>query len=92
MPTGNGARYLEQLCRHWEHKLEVRRSGEAAYITLPSGSIVALAPGPETLDVTVSAASADLLAEAQEVVRVHLDRFAFREAPLSFDWSAPAGG
>ena len=26
------------------------------------------------------------------VVASHLDRFAFREAPLRFDWSRPEGG
>ena len=26
------------------------------------------------------------------VVASHLDRFAFREAPLEFDWSGPEGG
>ncbi len=23
VPTVNGAKYMQQLCRHWSHKLEV---------------------------------------------------------------------
>lgn len=64
---------------------------EGASITLPSGTLVALAARTDALDVAVTAADAERLAEAQEVVRVHLDRFAFREAPLRFDWSAASG-
>lgn len=91
VPTKNGGRYVEQLCRHWEHKLEVQRTERDASITLPSGSLVTLSADEDALDITVTAADAERLAEAQEVVRVHLDRFAFREAPLPFDWSAASG-
>jgi hypothetical protein len=28
VPTGNGSRYLQQLCKHWSHKLQVEFSEE----------------------------------------------------------------
>ena len=44
--------------------------------------------GPDALSVRIDASS-DKHAEAMKgVVARHLDRFAFREAPLTFDWAA----
>lgn len=42
--------------------------------------MVLLVPGGEDVD------------RMREVVAAHLDRFAFREAPLEFDWRAGEAG
>lgn len=84
--TREGARYVEQLAKHWSHKLKVERTGEAARITLPSEAVVTLRPEAEALAISVEAADGETLAEAQGVVAAHLDRFAFREGPLSYNW------
>lgn len=84
--TLEGARYVEQLAKHWSHRLEVERTGEAARITLPSGAVVTLRPEPETLAISIEAETQAALVEAQGVVAAHLDRFAFREGPLRYDW------
>ena len=49
-------------------------------------SVQALA---DALSVRIDASSAAHAEAMKEVVARHLDRFAFREAPLAFDW-APA--
>ena len=47
----------------------------------------------EALDVRIDASSPAHLAALKGAVARHLDRFAFREAPLTFDWreTTPAG-
>lgn len=40
----------------------------------------------QALTVEIEASSPDVLERVKGVVSSHLDRFAFREAPLPFDW------
>ena len=41
---------------------------------------------PDALDIRLDVADPASVDRAKEVVASHLDRFAFREAPLSFRW------
>ncbi|GBD47833.1 DUF2218 domain-containing protein [Methylopila sp. Yamaguchi] len=86
VPTVNGARYLEQLCKHWGHRLAIVRDGGEARVTLLNDAVVTLAATPEALDVAIRAATPGAMGEAKDTVVRHLDRFAFREAPLLFEW------
>ncbi|GLK80334.1 DUF2218 domain-containing protein [Methylopila turkensis] len=86
VPTANGARYVAQLCKHWSHKLEVEQNGDAARIVLLNDAVVTLAARPEALDLAIEAASPEDLELAKDVLVRHLDRFAFREAPLAYGW------
>ena len=43
-------------------------------------------PSAKALEVRVDASSPDQLEGLKGAVARHLDRFAFREAPLMFDW------
>lgn len=90
VPTGHASRYLQQLCKHWSHKLEVEFTPENARIVMPSGAVTTLAAAKDALDVAIEADSAETVAQTIPVIERHLDRFAFREAPLPFDWSAQA--
>jgi hypothetical protein len=85
VPTTSGSRYLQQLCKHWSHKFETEFDAERGTIALPMGTATLVA-APESLNVTVATDEAEKLDKLKEVVANHLDRFAFREAPLSFDW------
>lgn len=95
VPTANGSRYLQQLCKHWQHSLDLEFTPEHAVIRFPRDARGADWPGdglvfldarPETLEVRIEASNADHLAALQGAVARHLDRFAFREAPLAFEW------
>lgn len=95
VPTDKASRYLQQLCKHWEHNLKVEFSPEAGTVIFPKDARGADWPGDATLTLTAHndnlecriAASAEGQLEAlQGAVARHLDRFAFREAPLAFDW------
>jgi len=95
VPTKSGSRYLQQLCKHWSHNMAVEFTPERGTVVFPRDARGADWPGdglltmeakPETLDVTVDASSPEHLEALKGAVARHLDRFAFREAPLSFDW------
>jgi hypothetical protein len=95
VPTANGSRYLQQLCKHWSHNLKVEFTPEAGSVVFPKDARGADWPGDATLILKAEKdtleckleASAEAQREALKgVVANHLDRFAFREAPLKFDW------
>lgn len=85
VPTASASRYLQQLCKHWSHKFEVSFDAEQGRIALPFG-LTELAAGAEALSVTITLNEGGDPARAQQVVADHLNRFAFREGELVFDW------
>lgn len=97
VPTTSGSRYLQQLCKHWTHNLQVEFTPEHGTVVFPKDARGASHPGDalvtfdakaETLDVRIDATSSEQLEGLKGAVARHLDRFAFREAPLTFDWTA----
>ena len=87
VPTTHASRYLQQLCKHWSHKLEVAFDEAQGTIRFPSGAVVTLDASAEALDARIEAPDVETLERMKGVLAEHLDRFAFREAPLPFDWS-----
>ena len=90
VPTAHASRYLQQLCKHWAHKFEVAFTTQDGRIALPENTVATLHADELGLDVQVDAVDAETLERMKGVVARHLDRFAFREAPLPFDWQDAA--
>ena len=95
VPTAHASRYLQQLCKHWAHNLAVTFDETAGTVTFPRNARGADWPGDATLKLDARADALDCRLEASSggqlealkgAVARHLDRFAFREAPLAFDW------
>lgn len=86
VPTVNASKYLGQLCKHWAHKLEVDLTGNVGTVRF-ADAVATMTAGDTELVVTVEASDPAVMERMKEVVASHLDRFAFREAPLSFKWS-----
>lgn len=95
VPTASGSRYLQQLCKHWAHNLSVdfdARQGrvvfprDASGANHPGDGVATMTAGEAALMVRIDATSAEQLEGLKGVLERHLDRFAFREAPLKFDW------
>jgi hypothetical protein len=95
VPTAHGSRYLQMLCKHWGHSLVVDFTPEAGTVTFPRDARGASWPGDaklglrahaDTLECRLEASSEAQLEGLKDAVARHLDRFAFREGPLRFDW------
>jgi hypothetical protein len=86
VPTVSASRYLQQLCKHWSHKLTVVFTPQEGSVDFPNGARVVMRAADEALDVELTVPAGQDVERMQGVVANHLDRFAFREAPLPFDW------
>ena len=95
IPTTSASRYLQQLCKHWSHMLAVVFTPDEGTIVLPkdvrgesfaADATVTLRAREVALEVLVEASAPRQLEGLKAAVASHLDRFAFREAPLAFDW------
>ena len=89
VPTANAGKYIQQLCKHWSHKLEVDFDAEHGTVKFPD-AVAEMKATPDALEVVLTAADEATVDRFKPVISSHLDRFAFREAPLSFDWQ-PVG-
>jgi hypothetical protein len=87
--TPLAARYLTQLCRHFEHKVPVTHGNGEGWIAFASG-VCTLAADTKTLSLNATAADDASLAQLTDIVGRHLMRFAFRE-PLSVAWEKATG-
>jgi hypothetical protein len=85
--TTSGSKYLRQLCKHWSHKFEVEFSENRGQVRFPS-AVATMEASANALLITVAIDDAEAVERIKEIVAKHLDRFAFREAPLPFEWSA----
>ena len=86
VPTQSASRYIQQLAKHWSHKMTVVFSAEEGTIDFPNGSRLAMRADSDSLEVVLTVPDDEEAERMRGVVASHLDRFAFREAPLTFDW------
>ena len=82
--TPFASRYLVQLSKHWSHKFAVEWDATHSHIPL-SGADCRLEAKDGLLIADLDAPEADL-ERVQGVVANHLNRFAFKEGELAFDW------
>ena len=85
--TESASRYLQQLCKHFGHKMPVEFSPEQGRISLPMGECE-LAVEDGALRLRVTGDSQADVSKLEQVVANHLERFAFRE-DLKIEWTAP---
>ena len=86
--TPMAARYLGQLCKHFQHKLPVTLEDKSGQIVFGTGTCD-LRAEDNTLELRCTAAEAESLDRLQDVVARHLQRFAFRDAPV-IEWQTVA--
>ena len=95
VPTKMASRYLQQLAKHWSHNLSVTFTPADGTIvfprdvrgkSFPSDATVTLKARERALELLIEASAPEQLDGLKGAVASHLDRFAFREAPLQFDW------
>ena len=96
VPTASGSKYLQQLCKHWQHNMPVEFTAERGTVTFPKNARgadwpddgqVTMVAHADTLECRIDASVSGQLEGLKGALARHLDRFAFREAPLAFDWA-----
>ena len=97
VPTASGAKYAQQLTKHWSHNLITEYADGVGKVTFPAhgrsgdwagDAVLTLTAHDDHLDCRIDASEAGQLEVLKGVVSSHLDRFAFREAPLPFNWQS----
>lgn len=86
LATEKASRYLQQLCKHFAHKIPVSFDAANGRISFPGGDCD-LEANENQLTLSVTAPDAEALAQLQDVVVRHLERFAFRES-VQLEWSS----
>jgi hypothetical protein len=54
VPTHSASKYLQQLAKHWSHKMEVTFSEEEGRIAFQNGAVLEMRADSETLDVALT--------------------------------------
>lgn len=95
VPTASASRYLQQLCKHWAHNMEVEFDPHRGRVVFPRNArgaewpadgLFTMEASADALTCRIEASSAGQLAGLKGAVERHLERFAFREGELRFDW------
>ncbi|MBS0482075.1 MAG: DUF2218 domain-containing protein [Proteobacteria bacterium] len=96
VPTASASRYLQQLSKHWAHNLAVEFDAHHGTVVFPKDARGADWPGdglftmdasPDTLTCRIDASAPGQRDGLKGAVERHLNRFAFREGELAFDWT-----
>lgn len=82
--TKLASKYLQQLCKHFSHKVAVEFNSETARVDFPFGLCFMLA-GTDNLSFFVQSSEIPAMMRARAVIDDHLLRFGFRES-LVIDW------
>lgn len=80
LPTEHARKYLQQLCKHFGHKVPVEFTPTSGRIDFPFGRCELVAD-PAQIIMKSTAEESDL-PKLEEVIGSHLIRFAFRETPI----------
>lgn len=85
IPTEHASKYLQQLCKHFGHKIPATFDADKGHLTFEMGT-TALAAEPDVLVLHNEAPDAVGLTRLEGVIASHLVRFAFREE-LKINWT-----
>ena len=82
-------RYIQQLVSHWGHKFATtydEGDGMGAF-PFSEHTHVVMTARPEGIAITLTTADMEENERMRGVIERHIDRFAFREAPLTYEWN-----
>jgi hypothetical protein len=93
-PCAKPERYIKQLVSHWGHKMATaydEGDGMGSFPFSDQTSAVMTAR-PEGIAITLTTADHEENVRMRGVIERHIDRFAFREAPLTYTWTDQDSG
>lgn len=85
--TPHAEKYLQQLCKHWNHRFPVTYTPYEGWIPFSADKICKLDAEDGALRIRLSLADGAQLVQFKNMVAEHLRRFAFREDPGELAWS-----
>lgn len=85
--TSHGSKYLQQLCKHFAHKIEATYTETEGQLAFEMGS-ARLRADDGGLEIVVTGADEEAIARLHNVIDRHLERFAFRESFTRMPWQA----
>src|SRR4029077_1188426 len=68
--TVHGAKYMQQLCKHWSHKLEVDLSEQRGGLKFQA-AVATFEPGADALQVTIEGEEGEAVERMKGVVASH---------------------
>jgi hypothetical protein len=82
-------RYIQQLVSHWGHKMATSYDEGDGMGTFPFSDVTSavMTARPGGIAITLTTADREENERMRGVIERHLDRFAFREAPLTYEWT-----
>ncbi len=80
-------RYIKQLVSHWGHKMATHYDDGTGTFPFSDVTSAVMQARSEGIGITLTTADAEENLRMRGVIERHIDRFAFREAPLSYEWS-----
>src|SRR5690606_471214 len=82
-------RYIKQLVSHWSHKMATSYDEGDGVGSCPFAELgnAAMTARPEGIASTRGTAVRVRNVPPRGVIEPHIDRFAFREAPLTYEWT-----
>jgi len=84
----HASKYLQQLCKHWSHKLPVEFDPQTGWVRFDDERICHFAASGNSLEMRLETQTQEQLERTQNTVIVHLKRFAFREDFGDVAWTA----
>lgn len=85
--TPAARRYVQQLVKHWSHKLAITESEGVVTIPFSPDITLTLAANDAGIVMRLVTPTDDEDLRFRKVFENHLDRFAFREVPLTYAWA-----
>ncbi len=85
--TPNGSKYLQQLCKHFGHKIETTFTPDTGAIHFGFGR-VDLRADADCLTITAAPENTETADRVKKVIDDHLKRFAFRENFEGMTWAS----
>lgn len=82
-------RYIQQLVSHWSHKMVTSYDQESRVGAFPfsdtENAVMAAQSGGIAITLVTGERARNV--HMRGVIERHIDRFAFREAPLKYEWN-----
>ena len=80
------ARYIQQLVKHWSHKFETAYADGTGSVPFSDTSRAAFTAAANGIDIWLETPDSESNQKLRGVIESHIDRFAFREGPLQYEW------